>query len=583
MLSDRTPRLVPIFFGLLALVTLLLSVQLPFLYYSDDIVFHAAKIMAARDGDFFTDPVTGFKTIYPPFYHMIAGGMAGLFDLSSFQTSRLIQVFQVLGLFLAGFFFFGRFLRSRDQTATAGLLLILLLYAPTGRYWLLANPFTFSFPLVLTGMALLIDWRRRGALGRGLAGALLCGIGISIWWWNMIPVIGMAAGLLVLPRAQSGRSRQRTEALLIGGVLAVALAANLWPLWSVREILPDYRGFSRHAGYVAQHDLLRSLGEWAGGFLLKGNAQFFKYLYPEAWSSPNRLVVIYGLFASVYYYLLVLPINGLLLVTSVREGLRRARAGLRDESFAMLVAASVTFLLSLATLFQTNSSITRRVQFYCYLFLVPAFLIFWWDRLHLDRNAIRRWSLAVVCGGAMLYSVVYRFDLTLTDPISPATAEVAAFVKALPGHADRRIFVTQYDNHRLLRTARYRSFLLRGNPTYFQQDKVRADSIETAYTRIIEGGPAAEDQLREFGTEFAIVGKTSAGISPVMNQEGSDPAREHVTAYFRRYAEPVLENAEWVVFRLEYPFRDHSGEPEGPVAASGGTKQLDRYAASGLY
>jgi hypothetical protein len=112
---------------------------------------------------------------------------------------------------------------------------------------------------------------------------------------------------------------------------------------------------------------------------------------------------------------------------------------------------------------------------------------------------------------------------------------------------------------------------------------VRADSIEAAYTRIIEGGPAAEDQLREFGTEFAIIGKTTALISPVMNQEGSDPAREAMTAYFRRYAEPVLENTEWVVFRLEYPFRDYPGELDDPVAAGGGTKQLDRPATSGLY
>ena len=552
-MNSGRPPVATFFFGSLTVAAVLLGVQLPFLYYSDDIVYHAAKVMAAADGDFYTDPVTGFRSLYPPLYHMLVGSAAHLFGLSSFATSRAVQIVQFLGLFLSALLLFSRTLRTREQATLGGLILILLMYAPTGRYWLLGNPFNFSIMFVLAGAALAVDWYRSNRLWRGAFGAVLAGVGVNIWWWNCFPLFGVALGLIVM-FALRHELRSRLGGLaVIGGVMAIVLAWNLWPVYRVLDVLPNYSGHMSETSFAAEHGTPAALWTWATGFLLKGNQQFFKYLYPEALSSENALIVVYGLAASVYFYLIVVPFNLALLAGSWRESVSRLTAGGRDRLPVLLLAAGSTLLLSLATLYQTNSSVTRRVQFYCFVFLVPAFVVFLYDRWRLDRRPRLQWMLVILCAGAFVYNAVYRFELTLTDPVSPETAEVAEFIRSVPNHADTRFFVTERDNHLLLRTARYRSFLLRGNPTYFRQDKPQADSIEQAYREIVATGEKTERWLEEFETRYAILGKTAAAISPVMNEISRDPAGARMLAWFRERTEPVLENSEWAVFALDYP------------------------------
>ena len=348
----RTHPLTALLITALIAATALLSIQLPFLYYSDDIVFHAAKVMDARHGDFYTDPVTGFATAYPPLYHIILGTAARLFDMDSFQTSRTVQVVQFLGLFLSAFFLFGRALPRREQAALGALVLVLLMYAPTGRYWLLANPFNFSVMFVLAGITLLLNWYQSRRLAAGVIGVAILGIGIDIWWWNVFPAAGVAAGMLAA-LARERRLRQAVPALgLIGAVLVVVLAYNLWPLYQVRDILPNYRSHMSETSHFSQHGLSRTVFDWGIDFLLKGNRQFFKYLYPAAFSSESRLVIAYGLVATIYFYLIVLPFNYLMLAFSVRQSVRTLRHRVTDIRLILGIAAAVTLLLSLVTCFK---------------------------------------------------------------------------------------------------------------------------------------------------------------------------------------------------------------------------------------
>ena len=204
------------------------------------------------------------------------------------------------------------------------------------------------------------------------------------------------------------------------------------------------------------------------------------------------------------------------------------------------------------------------MQFYAYVFLLPAALWYAGERFKLfQRNWLRN-GLAMVGIGALLFSAVYRFDVSLSNPESVATREVAAFIERLPESAETRIFVSAYDNHRLLRAARYRSFELRGNPVYFRQDRLQADSIAAAYDAIIACGPEAEQALQEFDTRFAVVGKTSAAISPVVTRVVENSLSDQLQAYFDARGETVLVNEEWVVVPADLPVfcRFDSNQPQ---------------------
>lgn len=544
--------------GLLVLTVLVaaivLSLQLPFLYYSDDIVFHAAKIQAAMDGDFFTDPITGFHSLYPPLFHVIAGSAANLLDLTSFQISRGVQLVQFLGLLASAFFLFSIVLCSPEKAALGTLLLVFTFYAPSGKYWLIHNPFNFSVMFTLAGVALLLSYLRTERLWQGLLGAFIAGIAVNIWWWNIIPVMGIVAGMLLTSYRQGESGCIRRRLVLPGLAFLFACGFTAWSLYEIRDVLPDY-GYDMHAqSYAGQHGLGATFGNWVSHFLLKGNQQFFKYLYPAALDSSSRMVVVYGLVASVYYYLFVLPLNWFMIVVAARETVARRRLKRLGGRDLLVGAAVITFVLSIAALFRTDPSVMRRIQFYCYIFVIPTFVVYLYRVSNLNIRRTFIGGVALICSLALLYSVVYRPGFTLSRPVSDATLETEQFIEALDNNADRRIFVTEFDNHRLAREVRYRSFLLRGNPIYFRQDKRQADSVEFAYQRIVERGDRAEKWLKEFGTEYAVIGKTAFNISPVASKTTANPLGAEMAVFFRSHSQPVLENEEWVVFRLVYPF-----------------------------
>jgi hypothetical protein len=178
--------------------------------------------------------------------------------------------------------------------------------------------------------------------------------------------------------------------------------------------------------------------------------------------------------------------------------------------------------------------------------------------------ASRKWlltGLAGVCTLAMWYSVVYSYGVVLSAPISNDTREVIQYIRDIPDHAHRRFFITEYDNHRLAREVPYRSFLLRGNPIYFRLDKVQADSIDNAYRAIVNRGPDAKHWLEIFNTEYAVIGKEYTNISPVRGKRTRGEHEAAMRDWFDRRSTKVLENNQWVIYRLSYPLggRSQSG------------------------
>ncbi|MGH8014608.1 MAG: hypothetical protein ACREBV_00255, partial [Candidatus Zixiibacteriota bacterium] len=201
-------------------------------------------------------------------------------------------------------------------------------------------------------------------------------------------------------------------------------------------------------------------------------------------------------------------------------------------------------------LYQTDLSVSRRVQFYVFIFMLPGFLHILYAKFGIESKRILKWGLVITASLSMLYSVFYRNEIVPGNPRPVETTELVNFIKTIPNHANTRFFVTEFDNHQLVREVRYRSFLLRGNPIYFRQDKFQADSVFEAYNRIIECGPGAKQALREFDTRYAIIGKSSFNISPIKSKITENELSVKMIAYFNEHGNIVFDNKQWIVIKI---------------------------------
>lgn len=538
-------------FTVLVVAITILSSQIPFAYYSGDNVFHIAKISAASDGEYFTDPVTGCLTIYPPYFHIIWGGLAGPLDLNGFQISRLIQLFNFLGLLLSGYFVLRVILKDTEKASLAALAIGLLIYAPTGKYIFLQSPYNFSISFILCGAGLLLLFYETDRLKYGIPAALILGWGINIWWWNIIPVGGLLSGLLFVLWHESRKRLVTSSSFVFVALLGLVLSFNLWPLYQIREILPNYNYDMIKYSFAGQHSFIENILAWLGAFIFKGNQQFFKHLFPAAWNSTSMVVVVYGLMSSIYFYLLVLPFNYLMIYLSAKNSLESFRAKHSGVEIILMAGAISAFLLSIVALYRTDQSVVRRIQFYAFLFLLPGFCRYLWSRFDIFRHHRRIAILSgVVFSLAIIFTVIYRFDINVYNNLPETQKEIVRFIKKIPNHAQTRIFLTEYDTQILAREVRFRSFILAGHPTYFRQDERQADSVYNAYTAILNRGDETLGRLEEFDTRFAIIGKASVNLSPVISSMSENSLADNMIGYFKKIATVVLENDDWVIFKL---------------------------------
>ena len=77
---------------------IILAIQFPITISSPDGSFHAAKILRASEGDFFTDPFTGVSTVYPSLFHFFYGLINRALGLNSVQIIQLIVLVDFFAL-----------------------------------------------------------------------------------------------------------------------------------------------------------------------------------------------------------------------------------------------------------------------------------------------------------------------------------------------------------------------------------------------------------------------------------------------------------------------------------------------------
>jgi hypothetical protein len=527
---------------------IVLSIQLPFAYYSQDMVFHAAKILAAKDGEYFTEPVSGYKILYVSLFHFVWGNVARWLDLSAFQVTRTIQVLNFLTLLFSGYMLGRVLLKRNDLAVVSAFSLVLLIYSPTGKYVFLQIPYTFSLPIFLVGAACLLAFVESGSRRHGILGGCLLGVAITVWWWNVVPLAGLAAAYMyTLARGGIAKPSLRKSALALVG-FGLPLLYNVWAFYEIRELLSANTNAIGERGFAAGMTLIQTMTQWVATLTLKGNLPFMRYLLPGALHSGSWINIGYGIVSSVYFYLVVLPFNALMIFLSTKDALGHRRSP--DLITILWIAGVVVLILSFVEAFLGDPDVLGRIQFYVYVFMLPGFIRFASTRI--SPGLWRRWQVAICVVGALaaLYLTVYSNSLTLRAPISADTRQVIDFVERIPNHSEARLFLSSYDTRILAREVRFRGFVIEPNPIYYRVPIANADSIYQAYTLISNMDDRAETYLRYYRAQYAVIGKRNVSQSPDPSRLTENTCSGLLQTKFRQLGTVALENEEWLIIKL---------------------------------
>lgn len=224
----------------------------PYHYFSPDILYVKAKTLQVAAGHLFADPVSGYNTMHPPFYHLFLA-LAGLTGLNPDSILFAVIIFNVtLMLFLAY-----KCLEIAFDKITA--LITCLMFPFMMEYMgcsgiLLATAFFFSVPFYLAGLWLFLkppDSRRRD-----VAVAVLWGVAFLI-----SPVYLFTLFLTFLYEAFVRKRFQRC--LLISGIFSIIIIPFIVQLITVyAQGLGGARAFGLWRGIPDWHWWLDFIGEF---------------------------------------------------------------------------------------------------------------------------------------------------------------------------------------------------------------------------------------------------------------------------------------------------------------------------------
>lgn len=220
-------------------------------YFTPDVLYVKAKLMAVLRGDLFADPVTGFPTFHPPFYHLILAPFA-LMGISAETLTHIVPIFNVIGTLVLVYLIIKRFIDKTVALMTAILLPFINQYMGPG-YLFLGTAFYFSIPVFLAGLWMYVSLKRR-------IGVM---IGIGVVWgiaFLISPVYFFVIGLFFVYDAISKRDFVPLTALIVSFLVA------LFPFY-----IQMYTVYATNMAGTSAFAIWRSMpdGEWFRQFFLR--------------------------------------------------------------------------------------------------------------------------------------------------------------------------------------------------------------------------------------------------------------------------------------------------------------------------
>ncbi len=130
----------------------------PLHFFSPDIQYVKAKVLQVLQGNLFEDPITGYPTMHPPFYHYFLA-LLSLVGIPIDISLLLVTISNVLLIF----FFVFKIIERQFDTGTAFVVTLavpFIIEFMGCSYLFLASAFFFSIPIFLAGIFLYLKHNR---------------------------------------------------------------------------------------------------------------------------------------------------------------------------------------------------------------------------------------------------------------------------------------------------------------------------------------------------------------------------------------------------------------------------------------
>ncbi|MCK5126857.1 MAG: glycosyltransferase family 39 protein [candidate division Zixibacteria bacterium] len=254
--------------ALFALVVIgpVLYYHIPPYYFTPDILYVKAKLLAVMRGDIFSDPVTGFPTFHPPFYHMFLAVLRFL-GLSAEYLPLIVSIANV-GATLVFVYLLTKRLFDKTTALFTALLLPFINQFLGPSYLFLATAFYFSVPIYLAGLWVYVK-EEKNSLSYVVTG-LLWGIAFII-----SPVYFFPIGLIFLFELFWNKNPKNLALIVIPFLITlIPFHIQMYQVYSL-----GMAGTSAFAIWRGVPD-----GEWIIGF--------FRYFLSPSDGNPDRLLII---------------------------------------------------------------------------------------------------------------------------------------------------------------------------------------------------------------------------------------------------------------------------------------------------
>ena len=218
-------------YGPLLLILLYsLVITAPIFYYghpqffnSPDLLYVQAKTLRVAQGDIFQDPVTGFPTFHPPFYHLFLAGPY----LLGFGIEKILMVVTWFNIFATAFFTYLVLRRKFSQPVALAVPLFMPFvhdYLGPGLL-LLASSYYFAVPFYLAGLWLYLKDER--PLSYNLLIAVLWGLAFLI-----SPVFIFLIGFTFIYELLFKAHRYHTLAMIVlFGIILIPFYIQAWYIY----------------------------------------------------------------------------------------------------------------------------------------------------------------------------------------------------------------------------------------------------------------------------------------------------------------------------------------------------------------
>ncbi len=522
---------------------IILAIQFPIFIYSPDGSFHAAKILRASEGDYFTDPFTGVATIYPSLFHLFYGLINRAIEFNPIQIVQVIVVVDFFALFVAFYYCVTAFLENTEEASFCVLALPLVIYAPTSHYILIPQPSSFSFVFLLLCIGALYRYVMNLRSHHLMLGGVMGGIAVNIWWSNAFSIFAVII-VLTCHLLRNGKAPSLSDVAVFSVAFLLPCLYTVWHLYSIREILSFYLSGSPKKGQVEVADVLTT---WFVTFLTKGNLPFMHHmnLWDSAETSGRTINLmaggvkrIHAVASALHYFVLVMPFNLLLVAYSAWSLIRKGwpihpRLGMLRT---LAIGGGAVLLCSSVMLFFVDVGHLRRVHF----MISVMFMLFAFTTapalVHSDK--LRRLSsfisIAALC--ALAYTVVYS-PLLFTSSLSKYDSEIIQFMRSIEGRDHQRIFMLGEGLRRVAPYVILQSFVEAREGRYYHQDPITASKLYQDFRIMKEKSDEWKSVASKSNIKWIILKTSEMAELEVLKQYEHDGLLRH-------------RNRDWAVLEL---------------------------------